>query len=160
MEGFSGLLNGRALRLLGIFPWNQAQTEGGGGTAKTVKKDAGTSHTAKSEMRVRFLWVDVSHQWNTGKCNTAPRTSTLLTAQQLNFSISDCATSLCATSFCATIKKLYPAAQCLAAQLINYSLSGCTTSGCPVAQQLNYSLSSCVTTNKLLNIQLLNNRMS
>jgi hypothetical protein len=26
--------------------------------AKTAKKDAGTSHTAKSEMRVRYLWVD------------------------------------------------------------------------------------------------------
>jgi hypothetical protein len=39
--------------------------------AKTVKKDAGTSHTAKSEMRVRFLWVDVCHQWNTEKCNKA-----------------------------------------------------------------------------------------
>jgi hypothetical protein len=44
--------------------------------AKTAKKDAGTSHTAKSEMRVRFLWVDVCHQWNTGKCNKASGMST------------------------------------------------------------------------------------
>ncbi len=43
---------------------------------KTVKKDAGTSHTAKSEMTVRFLWMDVCHQWNTGKCNKAPGTTT------------------------------------------------------------------------------------
>ena len=40
--------------------------------AKTSKKDSAGASTTKKEKRVRFPWVDVCHQWNTGKCNKAP----------------------------------------------------------------------------------------
>jgi hypothetical protein len=40
--------------------------------AKTSKKDSAAASTTKKEKRVRFPWVDVCHQWNTGKCNKAP----------------------------------------------------------------------------------------
>jgi hypothetical protein len=45
--------------------------------AKTSKKEATNTTTSKKEKRVRFPWVDVCHQWNTGKCSKAPGTCTL-----------------------------------------------------------------------------------
>jgi hypothetical protein len=40
--------------------------------AKTVSIISGTGQ--KKEKRVRFPWVDVCHQWNTGKCMKAAGT--------------------------------------------------------------------------------------
>jgi hypothetical protein len=38
------------------------------------KKDQNSSSGAKKEKRIRFPWVDVCHQWNTGKCMKAAGT--------------------------------------------------------------------------------------